>query len=281
MSATVAHGSGPYDLGRMGILFVTGGAGFLGRHLVAAAASVGWQIVAPSSTDVDILDRDAVTAALRDARPAAVAHLAYRKDDREVIVAGSRNVADAAATVGARLVHLSTDVVFGGRPAAYTEDDPTGPINDYGRAKAAAEGAVNVACPSAVLVRTSLLYGTDFVGICQTDVLRALDGSSAMSFFSDEVRSFTHAADVARAVTWLAARPDVAGPLHVAGPEAMDRLAFARRVARWSGLSDAGLREAKIAASGLARPANVVLDSSRAAALGIVCRPVSEVLRPH
>jgi dTDP-4-dehydrorhamnose reductase len=234
--------------------------------------------VAPSSHAVDVADRESVIRVIGELRPAAVAHLAYRKDDRQIIVGGSRNVADAAQAVGARLVHLSTDVVFAGRPEPYRETDSREPVNAYGRAKADAEDAVRASCPSGVLIRTSLLYGTDVLGLCQRDVQRALDEPSAMSFFADEVRSFTHAADVARAVVWLAAHPQTSGALHVAGPEPMDRLSFARLVARSLHRPADALRESNIAVAGLARPARVVLDSCRATRLGMGCRAVSDVL---
>ena len=82
----------------------------------------------------------------RRVRPEIVIHTAYLQDGpgaHEITVDGAENVARAAAAVGARLVHLSTDVVFDGRKGApYVEDDPLSPVTDYGRAKAEAEGRV-------------------------------------------------------------------------------------------------------------------------------------------
>jgi dTDP-4-dehydrorhamnose reductase len=246
---------------------------------VNGAATADWEIVAPSSAAVDIVHRASVIDAVREWKPTAIAHLAYRKPDRRVIVDGSRHVAEAAAAVGARLVHLSTDLVFGGRPAPYTELDTMFPTEDYGRAKADAEAAVAAVCPTAVIVRTSLLYGTEHLGPCQTAVQDAIARPGSTTFFTDEVRSFTHAGDLAAAIAWLAARADVEGPLHVAGPEPMDRFTFATRTAAWLGRPGAALRGGTIAGSGMVRPAHVVLDSSRAAVLGIRCRAVSDVLR--
>ena len=69
-------------------------------------------------------------------------------------------VAAAAAAVGARLVHLSSDVIFDGtKPSPYDESDAPSPITEYGRAKADAELAVAEAHPEALLARTSLIYG--------------------------------------------------------------------------------------------------------------------------
>ncbi len=259
-------------------LFVTGGGGLLGRHLLRAAEQRGWDVVAPGSALLDIRDTAAVHAHITAARPDAVVHLAYRGNDPEVIVDGSADVAAAAAAVGARLVHLSTDVVFGGRPEPYVETDALSPLTDYGRWKAAAEAAVATTHPQAVLVRTSLIYAVDGPCPMMNDVSAALTGGSTIRFFTDEVRCPVHAGDLAEAVAALAARDDVAGPLHIAGPDALSRADIAGRVARWLGLDPTQVLRTSLAESGLVRPGVVVLDSARAVSLGIVCRPIDEVL---
>ena len=82
-------------------------------------------------------DADAVLEVFGRLRPDAVIHTAYRQEGetaREIVVDGSANVARAAAAVGARLVHLSTDVVFDGRkgaPYVGVEDAPA-PCTAYG-----------------------------------------------------------------------------------------------------------------------------------------------------
>lgn len=253
----------------------------MGRHLLERASEDGWQVVAPPSKALDITRADHVADEIANWRPTTVVHLAYRKGDRQNIVQGSRNVAAAAAAVGAHLVHLSTDVVFGGRPQPYTEWDPPSPIEDYGRHKAEAEAAVAAVHPTAVLVRTSLVYGTRHLAVPQLDVQQVLAGRSSMRFFTDEVRCPVHGDDLAAAVSALARRPDVTGPLHVAGPQAVDRATFARLIARWlgAGAEADALPTASIQDTGVVRPGVVVLDVARAAGLGITCRPVSDVLR--
>jgi dTDP-4-dehydrorhamnose reductase len=259
-------------------VFVTGGTGLLGRHLLRGAEQHGWEVIAPGSTALDIRDAAAVSDQVAAARPDSVVHLAYRGNDPAVIVDGSTNVARAAAHVGARLVHLSTDVVFGGRPEPYGEDDDLSPITDYGRWKAQAEQSVAAACPQAVLVRTSLIYATDGPCPLVDDVAAALAGRSTIRFFTDEVRCPVHAADLARAVAALAERPDIAGPLHIAGPEALSRADIAARVARWLRLDPQQVPRASLADSGLVRPGVVMLDSGRAETLGFRCRPMDEAL---
>jgi len=260
------------------MMFITGASGLLGRHLQRSPAMTNWEVIAPGSHSLDIRRREPVIDMITDWKPAAIVHLAYRKGDRRSIVDGSRNVAEAAARCGARLVHLSTDVVFGGRQAAYTEADPTFAVTDYGVMKAEAERVVLDACPTALVLRTSLMYATDFLAPIQLDVERALRGEANTTFFTDEYRCPAHAADVAEAVARLASMPQLVGPLHFAGPEAVSRADFARAVAQWLGLNPARLRTGTIADSGLQRPARIVLDSSRAATHGLRARSVAEAM---
>jgi len=135
------------------------------------------------------------------------------------------------------------------------------------------------ACPTAVMIRTSLLYGTMELSHVQLDVQRALEtdpGSTPMTFFTDEYRSPVHAADVAAAIAELACRTDIVGPINIAGPDAVSRAGFARATAQWMGLNPSRLRTGTIADAGLIRPARIVLDTSKAASLGINCRSVTE-----
>ena len=141
-------------------LWVTGATGYLGSALVAAAREQGLEVDAER---IELRDEEAVRAHVERLRPDAVVHTAYRQEPPEAWstnVDGSEHVARAAAGAGARLVHLSTDVVFDGRKGApYVEADPTDPVTDYGRTKAEAEQRVAAAHPSALLVRTSLIVG--------------------------------------------------------------------------------------------------------------------------
>ena len=167
---------------------------------------------------------------------------------------GSENVARAAAAVGARLVHLSTDVVFDGRKGApYVEEDPLSPVTQYGHAKAEAEMRVALAHPDALLVRTSLTYG----GRTPSKHELAAD-DPGFTFFTNEIRSPVQVTDLAQALLELA-ELDTAGPLHVAGR----RRRLARRVRR----ADPRAARSARAPAPETRPLDCSLDSSRARAL--------------
>jgi dTDP-4-dehydrorhamnose reductase len=257
---------------RRRLLFVTGGTGFLGRHVVTGPASEGWQVIAPPSTGLDLRNPISVMDAITEWRPTAIIHTAYRRDDRPRTVDATRHVARAAAAVGARLVHLSSDAVFRGGMSRYVELDPPTPVNEYGRQKVDAELEVASHCPDAVIVRTSLLIGRDRIGAHEQAVLDAIQGRRPMTFFTDEIRCPVLVDDLAAAVTELAVRPEISGVLHLAGPDELSRAELARAVAERHRWDVNALRFGSLAESGLDRPGRVVLDSSVARSHGLVVR---------
>ncbi len=257
-------------------LFVTGGSGFLGHHLVNGPASEPWEVIAPGSQSLDLRNRESVIEVLRDWRPTAVIHTAYRKGDRRSIVDATANVAEAATTVGTRLVHVSTDSLFAGQLAPYTEVDPPRPVHQYGVDKADAETAVSATDPGAVIVRTSLLYGTDEPSHHELVVRDAISGNSPMTFFTDEIRSPLLVADLAATLLDLALMAEVTGILNVAGPVPLGRAELAVMSARRHGWDASKIRTSTIESSGLARPSKVILDSGRAARHGLAVRGPSD-----
>ena len=138
-------------------MLVTGGSGYLGGW-VARLARTRWDVTATYLTHpvdepgaawrrLDVRDESAVMALVDAVRPAVIVHTAaanpgYGGADFEAVnTDGSGHVARAAAACGARLVHISTDVLFDGKQGNYAEDDPPVPITSYGRSKALAEAA--------------------------------------------------------------------------------------------------------------------------------------------
>ena len=225
---------------------MTGATGYLGSELVRLRPDA-------STERVEVRDAGAVRELFGRLRPDVVVHTAYRQDEDDVNTVGSENVARAAAAVGARLVHLSTDVVFDGRKGSpYVESDPVSPLTGYGRAKAEAETRVTAAHPSALLVRTSLLYGGAEPSKHERDAR-----DPALTFFTNEIRSPIQVTDLAHALLELA-ELDVAGPLHVAGADDVSRAELAELIA------GAPVRTGRAPET---RPLDCSLDSSRARAL--------------
>ena len=248
-----------------------GASGYLGTEVAARAGSEGREVVGTSTTGsggwlpLDITDRSAVRALVARVRPQVVINTAYRNDSWVVCADGAASVAIAAAECGARLVHLSTDAVHGGRPAPYRDDEPPTPVNHYGSAKAAAETAVAAVHPGAVLIRTSLIIGdrrSKQIRMC----IDMINGDRPGVLYADEVRCPVAVDDLAAAVLELAGT-DVPGTINVAGPDAVTRAEMGELVAARYGLDPARVPIGRVTGSGLARAAEVRLDSSYAAGL--------------
>ena len=272
------------------VLLVTGGAGYVASHVTRRAR--GWQVVAtfhrqpPNTPDtawqaLDVRDAAAVHNLVDAVRPTAIIHTAYQMNTPDmdaVIVDGSRHVAQAATRVGARLVHLSTDVVFDGRRGMYREDDPPSPLHAYGAAKAQAELEIARYAPTAAIVRTSLVYGFEPPDRVTAWVLDSVRRRSPITLFTDEFRCPIYGPDLADALLELAVN-DVAGPIHVAGPQALSRYDMGIRLCRAFGLDETAITAARAASSGLIRPLDCTLDT-RLARRRLQTRPrgIDEVL---
>jgi dTDP-4-dehydrorhamnose reductase len=268
-------------------LLVTGGSGHLGGEVVRRAGEAGWEVTgtsyrSPGPVRLDVRDAAAVEALLADAGPACVIHTAYLQDGPDAWatnVDGAANVAAATAARGARLIHVSTDLVFDGRAGRpYTETDEPNPLLEYGRSKAAAEAAVAERHPAAAIVRTSLIYGGEGLSGHERRVLDVVDGRADLAFFTDELRCPVHVTDLADALLALAGTP-YAGPLHLAGSDGVSRYEMACLIASANGRGTAPLRTTTSAGMVPERPRDCRLDCSRAAALlGLRLPGIREVL---
>lgn len=151
-----------------GPILLLGNTGQVGSELVRALAPLG-AVQALDRAALDLADPDAIRQAVRDSDPSlivnAAAYTAVDQAESEPELAMAVNgiapgiLAEEAAGRGIALVHYSTDYVFDGaadRP--YREDDPTGPINAYGRTKLAGEQAVRAGGAAHLILRSSWIY---------------------------------------------------------------------------------------------------------------------------
>ena len=254
-------------------LLVTGAAGFLGREVVRLAKHdvVPTYHAAPVTGGVrlDIRDRGEIQDVLRRVRPDGIIHAAFRQSDWATTADGAANLAVAAN--GARLVFVSTDVVFGGGDQPYDEDAAPCPVTPYGASKAAAETAIRAVDRSAVIARTSIIVGSD--GSSQSEQLvHALANGQPGALFAGNIRCPVNVSDLAAALLELLAS-DHTGTAHVAGPQAVSRLELGRLIAARDGLDPDTLPFAP------GSPSDVRLDGRRTQELLTTrLRPVSEFL---
>jgi dTDP-4-dehydrorhamnose reductase len=179
---------------------------------------------------LDLSDQDAAARLFDDRQPDLIIHAAVteRSDGyRAAIPQAAASVAAAANRLGCRLIHMSTDLVFDGRRAPYTEDAPLAPISPYGEAKAEAEAIVRQTCRDFVIVRTSLIYDFNPENYQLGWMLRKVEQGEVINLFTDQFRSPVWACNLSDALLELAAL-DYTGVLNVAGPQRLSRLDYGR-----------------------------------------------------
>jgi len=265
---------------------ITGASGQLGGYLLRELQSTRDTVVAWSYTragelfgfplqSVDLEQRDTVAEAFRAARPDAVLHAAalsmvsdcYRHPDRarRINTEGTKLLAELAVDAGARLIYVSTDMVFDGVRGHYREEDSPQPLSVYGRSKLAGEASV-LAAPRGLVVRVSLMFGPTLIGrpYFFDQQLRTMQLGQQVTWFEDEWRSPFGLRAAAQALLTLG-RAEVTGLLHIGGPERMSRLQMGQRLAAVYGL-DASL-VVPITQSSVAtpepRPRDLSLDCSK------------------
>ncbi|KAG1679980.1 hypothetical protein FOA52_007044 [Chlamydomonas sp. UWO 241] len=281
-------------------VLVTGGSGYLGQFVITALKEAGFEVAytyaskplasAPEGVQafqVDFKSGDGLDAAFASGPFVGVVNCAAvsqpglcEKDE-----ASARAVNVPSHLVGAMgrqreggggealLLHLSTDQVYDGSHAMWTEDDAVEPVNAYGRSKVEAEEYIRAHWPAHVCLRSSIIYGPPAPGTQRPLFLQFVEGAlrsgTPTSFFDDEFRSPVHVADICAVLAALLARPPP-GPrtYNMGGPQRLSRADMACAVAAARGLPGDAIVAAPAASvqRGVASPADISMDSSRLAA---------------
>lgn len=258
-------------------LLITGGSGYLGGQLVAAAT--GWDVFSTFYQNppvglrrgihlpLDLRDAEATLALVETVRPDVIIHTACANrtaDSLQAIVPAGRNLAEAASKFQLRFIHISSDLVFDGEHAPYTEDAHPCPLSEYGRAKAEADALVASIYPPAAIVRPSLIYGVNPVDHQTRWLLEGVNAGETVRLFTDELRSPIWVVNLALALLELA-EADYAGMLNVAGPLPLNRWELGLAMLEMLNLTPPpNVIPACRQDLGLARPGNLTLDVRRA-----------------
>jgi dTDP-4-dehydrorhamnose reductase len=204
-------------------VLVTGARGQVGSELCLSCPD-GVDLAATSRDELDIRNESAVIETVQDTRPTVVINAAaYTAVDRAeadhesafaVNTTGPRYLARAAETVGARLIHLSTDFVFDGRQSRpYRPGDSPGPLSVYGRSKLDGEEEIRSLLDSWIIIRSSWIYSRFRTNFVKT-MLGLLDERPALGVVSDQIGSPTWARGFARAIWKVAFDPEIRGTFH-------------------------------------------------------------------
>ena len=198
-------------------VLVAGRSGQLARALaIAALPDPSWRVETFGRPDLDLSDTGNLDKLIAGFAPDivvnAAAYTAVDKAESEpelafaVNATGAGNLAQATASAGIPIMHVSTDYVFpGDSEKPYVENDPTGPINVYGQSKLAGEAAVAAANPHHVILRTSWVYspwGNNFL----RKMLELGAEREELRIVGDQTGTPTYAGDLASAILAIAGR---------------------------------------------------------------------------
>jgi len=265
--------------------WISGGSGFVGRHLVEAFD----EVCAPSHAEVDVTDAEAVRRSIDAYEPDVLVHAAILNDfdrlEREgwaAYVGATRNVVEAAGA--AQVILVSTDWVFDGTGVS-DEATPPNPINLYGMLKAASEQVVDtVARISAVQGASDAPRSQDAgFGYFVASIVRALRAGERFTVWeSPDINNLatpTLASDAARLIARIAAGGH-RGIFHCCGGESVSRRELALRTVEAFELNGELLDFGPAPDPGFPVPYDTRLDASAtAAALGVELLSLDDQLR--
>lgn len=196
-------------------ILVTGSKGQVGSSLVKQLSKMSEiSFLAVDRDQLDITDCEAVDKLVKEFKPNviinAAAHTSVDKAEQEVELSyainrdGPQFLAQAANSVGATILHISTDYVFAGNKVGeYVETDDVAPQGIYGKSKLAGELAVAEACPRHIIMRTAWVFcetGNNFV----KTMLRLAQSRDELGVVADQFGGPTYAGDIANTLIEMA-----------------------------------------------------------------------------
>jgi dTDP-4-dehydrorhamnose reductase len=258
---------------------IVGSGGQLGTDLLLALK--GQEVASFTRADLDVRDGDAVARAVTAVVPSVIVNAAAytavdaaESDEANASVANAIApglLAAAAAVVGARFVHVSTDYVFAGDATTpYDEAADTAPRSAYGRTKLEGEKAVLRALPDAYVVRTAWVYGATGNNFVKT-MAKLERERDTVSVVDDQRGSPTWSFDLATGLVALAATGAPGGIYHCTNAGETTWFGFTRAIFEELGADPARVLPTTTAAfpRPAPRPAYSVLGDRRWLAAGL------------
>ena len=247
-------------------------------HEVVGSGSRPAELVgcAAPYVQLDITDRAAVLAALREAKPDVAVHCAAwtavdaAEDNAGACFAvnegGTRNMAEACREIGAAMVYLSTDYVFSGEGSEpwRPEDRAFAPLNVYGESKLAGERAVEELLERFYIVRIAWVFGKNGRNFVRT-MLNVGRTHDTVRVVSDQIGTPTYTYDLARLLVDMA-ETERYGIYHATNEGGfLSWYDFTREIYRLTGLGTAVLpvTTEEYGLSRARRPFNSRLDKSK------------------
>lgn len=267
---------------------VTGANGQLGTELSKMMDDRGLNYWGYDAKDMDITKRDLVFDKIRDLKPDVIFHCAAytavdpAEDDGKALnwhvnVDGTKNVADAAAEVGATLVYISTDYVFDGtNEGEYQVDDATNPQNEYGRAKLAGENAVRAASDNYYIIRTSWVFGEYGKNFVYT-MLNLAKTHDTLTVVNDQVGRPTWTNTLAQFMLYVVKNQAAFGTYQLSNDDSCTWYEFAREILKNTDTKVLPVTSAQYPQKAK-RPAHSIMSLDKAEATGFVVPTWEEAL---
>lgn len=233
-------------------IIVTGANGQLGRALqrVLPGRLPGSEIHFLDHKQFDITKPNVISSYIADndithiVNCAAYTDVDRAEEDKAACTAinsdGVKNLAVAADSYGAKVIHISTDYVFDGNTCKpYSESDKVNPATHYGTSKRAGETALLALAPDSIVIRTSWLYGADCDNNFVKRILARVDHKEPLKVVADQVGSPTCADDLAAAICRILSTPQwFEGVYHYCDAGLCSRYDFAKAILLLSGHDD-------------------------------------------
>jgi dTDP-4-dehydrorhamnose reductase len=232
-------------------ILITGANGQLGTDLCQSLQH--FEIIPLTHSDIEISDMNSVKQVFNKHKPdtilntAAYVHVddCETEQDKSFLInaLGARNVAVVAQELGAKLMHISTDYVFGGQSEPhtipYTEFDTPIPLSVYGKSKLAGESFVRHLCPRHFIIRTSGLFGIAGAsgkgGNFVETMLKLAKERDELRVVNDQVFSPTYTRDLAQKIAQLI-NTEYYGIFHITNKGSCSWYEFAREILKQAGL---------------------------------------------
>ena len=227
------------------MVLITGILGQLGFDLAKELTKRGVEYIAPSLEELELTTEAGSKNFILDKKPDVVAHCAaytaVDKAEAEAELAitvngmGTRWVAEAAREVGAKMIYISTDYVFGGDgKIPYEVNDEKKPVNVYGRSKLLGEDAVNAIVEKHFIVRTSWVFGINGHNFIKT-MLKLAETRDKVNVVNDQIGSPTYTVDLAKLLADMMATEKY-GTYHATNEGFCSWAEFTREIFKQAGL---------------------------------------------
>ncbi len=197
------------------MILITGILGQLGYDLSREFTKRGIEYIAPSLEELELTTEAGAKNFILEKKPETVMHCAAytavdkAESEEELAITvngmGTRWVAEACREIGAKMIYISTDYVFGGDgKIPYEVDDEKKPVNVYGRSKLLGEDAVRMILKKYFIVRTSWVFGINGHNFIKT-MLRLAETKKNLRVVNDQIGSPTYTVDLAKLLADMAA----------------------------------------------------------------------------